>query len=132
MKFSRIFLNRLQNQPIASDTVVVIDVLRSFTSAAIMLARGARAIYPVERIAEAVSLLSRVPHPVSVGAVGGGDPVPGFDFGNSPSQLLQAELAGRLVVMTTAAGVRGLQRFHQARRLYAASLVCAPATAEAK
>ena len=131
MKFSRIFLNRLQNQPIASDTVVVIDVLRSFTSAAIMLARGARAIYPVERIAEAVSLLSRVPHPVSVGAVGGGDPVPGFDFGNSPSQLLQAELAGRLVVMTTAAGVRGLQRFHQARRLYAASLVCARATAEA-
>ena len=79
MKFSRIFLNRLQNQPIASDTVVVIDVLRSFTSAAIMLARGARAIYPVERIAEAVSLLSRVPHPVSVGAVGGGDPVPGFE-----------------------------------------------------
>jgi 2-phosphosulfolactate phosphatase len=131
MKFSRIFLNRLQNQPIASDTVVVIDVLRSFTSAAIMLARGARAIYPVERIAEAVSLLSRVPHPVSVGAVGGGDPVPGFDFGNSPSQLLQAELAGRLVVMTTAAGVRGLQRFQQARRLYAASLVCARATAEA-
>jgi 2-phosphosulfolactate phosphatase len=33
--------------------------------------------------------------------------------------------------MTTAAGVRGLQRFHQARRLYAASLVCARATAEA-
>lgn len=33
--------------------------------------------------------------------------------------------------MTTAAGVRGLQRFQRARRLYAASLVCARATAEA-
>lgn len=131
MKFSRIFLNRLQNLPTASDTVVVIDVLRSFTTAAVVLARGARAIYPVEHVAEASALLSRVPDPVSIGAVGGGDPVPGFDFGNSPSQLMDAELSGKSVVMTTAAGVRGLQRFHEARRLYAASLVCAQATAEA-
>lgn len=131
MKFSRIFLNRLQNLPTASDTVVVIDVLRSFTTAAVVLARGARAIYPVEHVAEASALLGRVPYPVSIGAVGGGDPVPGFDFGNSPSQLMDAELSGKSVVMTTAAGVRGLQRFHEARRLYAASLVCAQATAEA-
>lgn len=131
MKFSRIFLNRLQNLPTASDTVVVIDVLRSFTTAAVVLARGARAIYPVEHIAEASALLGRIPEPVSIGAVGGGDPVPGFDFGNSPSQLMDAELSGKSVVMTTAAGVRGLQRFHEARRLYAASLVCAQATAEA-
>ncbi|MFH1658426.1 MAG: 2-phosphosulfolactate phosphatase [Pseudomonadota bacterium] len=131
MKFSRLFLNRLQNQPVVTDTVVVIDVLRSFTSAAVMLARGARAIYPVERIAAATAMLAEMPQPLSVGAVGGGDPVPGFDFGNSPSQLMQADLAGRQVVMTTAAGVRGLQRFRQARRLFAASLVCARATAEA-
>lgn len=131
MMFSRIFLNRLQNLPTASDTVVVIDVLRSFTTAAVVLARGARAIYPVEHVAEASALLGRVPYPVSIGAVGGGDPVPGFDFGNSPSQLMDAELSGKSVVMTTAAGVRGLQRFHEARRLYAASLVCAQATAEA-
>jgi len=131
MKFSRLFLNRLQNQPVATDTVVVIDVLRSFTTAAVVLDRGARAIYPVERIAEASSLLARLSDPVSIGAVGGGDPVPGFDFGNSPSQLQSADLAGKSVVMTTAAGVRGLQRFKQARQLYAASLVCARATAEA-
>lgn len=131
MKFSRLFLNRLQNQPIATDTVVVIDVLRSFTTAAVVLARGARAIYPVERIADAAALFGKIPNPVSIGAVGGGDPVPGFDFGNSPSQLMQADLSGRTVVMTTAAGVRGLQRFRHARRLYAASLVCATATAAA-
>ena len=40
MKFSRTFLNRLQNQPGANDTVVVIDVLRSFTTAAVMLGLG--------------------------------------------------------------------------------------------
>lgn len=131
MKFSRIFLNRLQNLPRADDTVVVIDVLRSFTTAAVALARGATAIYPVESIAAASALFARLPDAVSVGAVGGGDPVPGFDFGNSPAALLAADLAGKNVVMSTAAGVRGLQRFRQARRLYAASLVCARATAAA-
>lgn len=131
MKFSRIFLNRLQNQPGAEDTVVVIDVLRSFTTAAVALAKGAAAIYPVESIAQAITLAGQLSNPVSIGAVGGGDPVPEFDFGNSPSQLQQADLVGKNVVMSTAAGVRGLQRFRQARQLYAASLVCARATAEA-
>lgn len=131
MKFSRIFLNRLQNQPSANDTIVVIDVLRSFTTAAVALARGAQAIYPVEGIAAAKALLERIHDPVSVGAVGGGDPVPDFDFGNSPADLMQADLAGKNIVMSTAAGVRGLQRFRRARRLFATSLVCARATAEA-
>ena len=131
MKFSRIFLNRLQNQPDPHDTVVVIDVLRSFTTAAVALANGARAIYPVDGIAMAIALQGRMKNTVSVGAIGGGDPAPGFDFGNSPSQLIDAELNGKNIVMSTAAGVHGLQRFHQARRLYATSLVCAKATAQA-
>lgn len=131
MRFSRVFLNRLQTQAPAADTVVVIDVLRSFTSAAVALARGARALYPVDGVAAAADLAARLDGAVAVGAVGGGDPVPGFDFGNSPSDLLAADLAGRDVVLSTAAGVRGLQRFRNARRLYAASLVCARATAAA-
>lgn len=131
MNFSRLFLNRLQQQAIDGDTVVVIDVLRSFTTAALALAKGACAVYPVEGIGGAMSLLDHLDRPVTVGAVAGGDPVPGFDFGNSPTRLLPADLAGKSVVMSTAAGVRGLQRFRQARRLYAASLVCARATAAA-
>jgi 2-phosphosulfolactate phosphatase len=131
MKFSRVFLNRLQNQPDALDTVVVIDTLRSFTTAAVALSIGARAVYPVEGIAAAIALQAAIPGAVSIGAVGGGDPVEGFDFGNSPSHLQYADLTGRDVVMTTAAGVRGLQRYRRARNLYAASLVCARATAAA-
>jgi 2-phosphosulfolactate phosphatase len=131
MKFSRIFLNRLQSQASTDDTVVVVDVLRSFTTAAVALDNGAAAVYPVEGVSAAARRMAMLDDAVSVGAVGGGDPVPGFDFGNSPWQLMQADLRGKSVVMTTAAGVRGLQRFRRARRLYAASLVCARATAEA-
>lgn len=131
MKCSRIFLNRLHDLPRTVDTVVVIDVLRSFTSAAVALARGAAAIYPVESISAAMTLSQLLDGAVSVGAVAGGDPAPGFDFGNSPSRLLNAHLENRPVVMSTAAGVRGLQRYSGARRLYAGSLVCARATANA-
>lgn len=131
MNFSRLFLNRLQNLPGTTDTVVVIDVLRSFTTAAVALANGASAIYPVEGIAAAIARADKIPRSVLVGAVGGGDPAPGFDFGNAPAALSHADLAGRNVVMSTAAGVRGLQRFHRTRQLFAASLVCARATAEA-
>jgi 2-phosphosulfolactate phosphatase len=131
MKFTRLYLNRLQNLPEVHDTVVVIDVLRSFTTAAVALDNGARAIYPVDGVAAANALAARLADSVLVGAVGGGDPVPGFDFGNSPSQLLPVDLTGKAVVLTTAAGVHGLQRFRQARCLYAASLLCARATAMA-
>lgn len=131
VRYSRVFLNRLNSQRDSDDTVVVIDVLRSFTTAAVALAGGAAAVYPVEGLTGALDLQGRLGDSVSVGAVGGGDPAPGFDFGNSPSALKAAKLAGRPVVLSTAAGVRGLHRFRRARRLYAASLVCARATAEA-
>jgi 2-phosphosulfolactate phosphatase len=131
MKFSRLFLHRLLDQEAPTDTVVVIDVLRSFTTAAVALARGARAIYPVDGIVSATVLLASQPDALSVGAVGGGDPIPGFDFGNSPAALLQADLAGRTLVMSTAAGVAGLQRFRRARHLFATALVNAAATAAA-
>lgn len=131
MRFSRVFLNRVQARPTDADTVVVIDVLRSFTTAAVALARGASAIYPVENVSSAAGLAGQMENALSVGAVGGGDPVPGFDFGNSPAQLAGLDLSGRSLVMSTAAGVRGLQRFHHARRLYACALVCARATAAA-
>ncbi|PKO94613.1 MAG: 2-phosphosulfolactate phosphatase [Betaproteobacteria bacterium HGW-Betaproteobacteria-10] len=131
MRFSRIYLNRLQNQACADDTVIVIDVLRSFTTAAVALAKGANAVYAVEGVSAAMTLASRIKNAVSAGAVIGGDPAPGFTFGNSPAQLMAADLTGKTVVLSTAAGVRGLQRFRRAQSLYAGSLVCAQATAAA-
>lgn len=131
MHFSRLYLNRLRTETSDADTIVVIDVLRSFTTAAVALAGGATAIYPVEGLAAAATLNQNLPGAISVAAVGGGDPVDGFDFGNSPARLLNADVHDRPVVMSTAAGVRGLQRFHHASNLFAASLVCAQATARA-
>ena len=131
MRFSRVFLNRQDNQSTDADTVVVIDVLRSFTTAAVALGQHALAVYPMEDPASVRSACANIDRAVSVGALVGGTPVPGFDFGNSPSALADSELIGKNVVISSAAGVRGLHLFCRAKSLYAASLVCAKATAMA-
>lgn len=131
MRTRRLFLNRLDPAHEPTDAVVVIDVLRSFTTAAYGFAAGASAIYPVDTIAGAFRLQRQLPDAVTTGAIGGGDPIPGFDFGNSPSALRGANLAGRPLIQTTAAGVRGLSRFRHARALFAGSLVLGRATARA-
>ncbi|WP_291991663.1 2-phosphosulfolactate phosphatase [Candidatus Accumulibacter sp. ACC003] len=131
MRTRRIYLNRLQPVPDPEDVVVVIDVLRSFSTAAYAFAAGTTTIYPVETIAGAFQLQRRLPEALTTGAIGGGSPIPGFDFANSPSALQGADLAGRPLIQTTAAGVRGLTRFHSPRALFAGSLVIGRATAKA-
>lgn len=133
MKTRRLFLNRLDPTPEPHDVVVVIDVLRSFSTAAYAFAAGARMIHPVETVAEAIHLQDLLPQAITTGAIAGGDPIPGFDFGNSPTAMLAAgnRLHGQELIQTTAAGVRGLLRFAHARVVFAASLLCAKATAKA-
>lgn len=131
MHTRRLYLNRLDFPSEQHDVVVVIDVLRSFSTAAYAFAAGADLIYPVETVAEAASLRQARPEALTTGAIAGGDPVPGFDFGNSPAALAGHDLRGRELIQTTAAGVRGLLRFAHAGSAFAAGLVCARATAEA-
>jgi 2-phosphosulfolactate phosphatase len=111
----------------AVGAVVVIDVIRAFTTAAFALASGATEIMPVETIEEAFALRRRFSGSVVTGEVGG-FPVDGFDFGNSPTALLRADLRGRRIIQRTSAGTQGLVRSRRAKPLLAASFVCASAT----
>ncbi len=65
-----------------------------------------------------------------MGEVGGRAPA-GFDFGNSPFELSQADLTGKTIIQRTGAGTQGIVAAKQAERLYSASLVTAGATARA-
>ena len=55
----------------------------------------------------------------------------GFDFGNSPFELSQADVAGKALIQSTRAGTVGVCAAGQAEAIYAASLGVARATAEA-
>ncbi|MGE5337513.1 MAG: 2-phosphosulfolactate phosphatase [Gemmatimonadota bacterium] len=109
--------------------VVVIDVLRAFTTAAYAFAHGARSIVAIDSIEALPALRRRYPDALAVGSKAGGAPVAGFDLGNSPSQLIRLDVAGRTLIMYTVGGVRGIAACARATTILAAALVNAGATA---
>ena len=111
----------------ATGLVVVIDVIRAFTNAAFAFSQGAKEIYPVSTVEEALALKVRIPDSLACGEVGG-IPPEGFDFGNSPTQTRQLELNGRVIIQRTGAGTQGIVRSRQADATLAGSLVVASAT----
>ena len=112
----------------ATGMVVVIDVLRAFTTAAHAFAAGAHDILLVGTVEEALALRRRMSGALVMGEVDG-LPVAGFDLGNSPSALLGVDLIGRRLIQRTSAGTQGMVRSTQASALLACSFVCAGATA---
>src|SRR4051812_22988183 len=84
----------------ARGTLVVIDVMRAFTTAAYAFARGVVEIDLVATVEEAMSLPG-----FRMGEVGG-RLVAGFDHNNSPSRLAEHQLTGRRAVMRTGSGTR--------------------------
>lgn len=115
----------------ARGAVAIIDVLRAFTTAAVVLANGASRIIMVGDVAEAMTLRNDGLGQVCIGEVGGRAP-PGFDFGNSPFEVSDTNFAGKAVIQRTSAGTQGIvAAARHAQVLYAASLVTATATARA-
>jgi 2-phosphosulfolactate phosphatase len=66
---------------------------------------------------------------VKIGARNGRKP-PEFDFGNSPTEILAADLNNAIVVQTTHAGTQGLVNAHNASQVLTGALVNAKATVE--
>ena len=111
----------------ATGVVIVIDVIRAFSNAAYAFARGAREIFPVSTVEEALKLKAAIPNSLACGEVGGLPPE-GFDFGNSPTQTNTLDLRGRTVIQRTSAGTQGIVRSVNAGTMLTASLVIANAT----
>lgn len=114
----------------ATGAVVVVDVLRAFTTAAYAFAAGARRIWLVRSVEEALAMKAARPRTLAMGEVRGRR-VRGFDFSNSPSELAEADLAGYDIVQRTSSGTQGVVEASSATRRWCASLVCASATAAA-
>ena len=108
--------------------MVVIDVLRAFTTAAYAFGRGAHGIYLVAEVDNAFGLRRQLPHCLLTGEVNG-LPIVGFDFPNSPSAIEVADLSSVHLIQRTTAGTQGAVLARGADHLFAASLCVATATA---
>ena len=114
----------------AEGTVVVIDVFRAFTTAAVAFGRGVDKIILTAEPEEALALRDRGLGDLCMGEVDG-IRAPGFDFGNSPFELSQVAVRGKTLIQSTRAGTVGVCAVPNPQALYAASFVVAGATARA-
>ena len=87
---------------------IVIDVFRCCSVAAHALAAGAARIVPVADVEAAYALKRALPDAWLIGERYG-QPLPGFDAGNSPTEVRALPLAGRTLIHTTHAGTQGLE-----------------------
>ena len=116
-----------------SGPTIVIDTFRAFTTAAFLLGRGVDRIVLTETLDEARDRSLSIPGSILCGEKGGRRP-DDFDLGNSPVEVERyRDPEGRIVVMRTSAGTRGVVRAleSEATPVYAASLVVAGATTAA-
>ncbi len=111
-------------------TVVVIDVLRAFTTAAVALAAGAGPYRLVSTLEEAWAARDADPRVRLLGEVDGLK-AEGFDLSNSPIELQGMDLTGVPIVHRSSAGTQGVVRAVRARRVLVASFAVAGATAAA-
>ena len=122
-------LEGLEGARAARGVAVIIDVFRAFSLAPWALARGAPYIVPVGTPEEALALRPKIPG-CRLAGERDGQPLPGFDYGNSPDEISRADLDGRVLVHRTSAGVQGLLAAREADTVLAASFLTAGATAE--
>lgn len=91
----------------ARGLTVVIDVFRAFSVACYIIDSGAVRLIATSEVTEALRLKDIYKNSMLVGERDERK-IEGFDFGNSPTEIIKADLSGKTVIQTTTAGTRGL------------------------
>jgi 2-phosphosulfolactate phosphatase len=110
----------------AEGLTVIIDVFRAFSVECYAYDAGASQIIATSEVGNALKLKQIYP-----GALLAGErdekKIPGFDFGNSPTEILEADLLGKTIIHTTTAGTQGLINAENADTVITGSFVNAGA-----
>ncbi len=109
--------------------VVVIDVIKAFTTAAIAFQRDVEKMVLVAEVEEARRQQEAMPEAWLIGE-DRGEPLLGFQLDNSPVQMMTAEIAGKTLIFRSSSGTQGVVRAAKASTILAASFLNAEATLE--
>ncbi len=94
----------------ARGVAVIIDVYRAFSCTPLLFSLGIKSSLLVSTPSEAFSLKKEDSRLILIGEIGGA-PIAGFDFGNSPSQILNTDpgwFTDKIIVQRTSSGVQGV------------------------
>lgn len=115
-------LSDIQGAKNAEGLVVIIDILRAATVEAYLFSMGVTSIIPVSTSEEAFFIKKQHPDYVLVGE-NYGIKIKDFDYGNSPTELLKADLKNKVVVHRSTRGTQGLVNATKANELIFGSFV---------
>lgn len=119
-------LQLIEGARTARGLTVIIDVFRAFSLACYAFDRGALKIIPVGDIETAYALKRANPEYILMGERNE-QKMPGFDFGNSPTHIMNENFRGKILVHTTSAGTQGLVNAKSASEILTGSFVNADA-----
>lgn len=117
-------IKSVEEAHIAKGLAVVIDVFRAFSTEAYIFANGAGKIIPVRDLDEAHRLKKENPDFILLGERGGLK-VEGFDYGNSPTEILNVDFSGKTIIHTTSNGTKGIINAINADTILAGSFLTA-------
>jgi 2-phosphosulfolactate phosphatase len=119
-------LNLIDGAKNAKGLTVIIDVFRAFTMECYLFHQGAERIMPIGDIEKAYQLKKENLDYILIGERNERIPE-GFDFGNSPTHILDIDFCGKTIIHTTSAGTQGLVNASAASELITGSFVNADA-----
>src|SRR5258708_21143633 len=95
----------IANETSANDIYIVIDVIRATTTLAVVFDQGAARVFAAETVEQARGASEEFPGRLLCGERNV-QPLPGFDYGNSPVHFSQVHLTGAELVLPTTTGTR--------------------------
>jgi len=119
-------IKSFENADQAEGLTIVVDVLRAFTTGCFVFKNGASRIIPVSDIKSARSLAMKNPSFITIGEREGLK-LHGFDYGNSPAEIENVNMLGKIVILTTSAGTQGIVRAINADTIITGAFVNAQA-----
>ncbi len=106
----------------AKGLTVIIDVFRAFSVACYAFGNGADKIIPLDNIDISYNLKKENPHFLLIGERDGKKP-PGFDYGNSPTQIENVDFTNKTIIQTTSSGTQGITNATNANEIITGGFV---------
>jgi len=106
----------------AKGVAVIIDVFRAFSVACYVLDAGASKLIATSGVDHAFQLKTEYRNSVLIGERDE-KKIEGFDFGNSPTEIIKTDLRDKIAIHTTTAGTNGLVNAVSADRVLTGSFL---------
>lgn len=119
-------LQLIEGAKVARGLTVVIDVFRAFSLECYLFSQGAKEIIAVGDIQLAYQLKENNRDFILIGERNERIPE-GFDYGNSPTHILNVDFSNKTIIHTTSAGTQGLVNATNATEIITGSFINAEA-----